>query len=257
VEAAGVSGEQALRIGWRAPEIEEELPQLRLILARARLTKSGAANGRSPRGVQQRVHECSNRYRGARAVGVRREPVPSAYRVFYRQIGLDPEVARTPLEAVVLERMKHGGFYSEGLLADALLIALIDTGVPVWALDAATLDGELGVRLSRAGEPLGRVSDAPDTRAMREPPDARNASDLRNASDAPMLPAGRLVVADGSAALGLLFGELARDCEPGAHTRELELFAVQVAGVPTLYVEEALWSCCAVLEGAAECPDVR
>jgi len=239
--AEGV-GEQALRVGWRAPEVEQELPQLRLILARARVTRAGAVNGRSPPGVRQRVHECANRYRGARAIGVRREPVPSAYRVFYRQIGLDPEVVRTPIEAVVLERMMHGGFRSEGLLADALLIALIDTGVPVWALDAAALDGELGVRLSRAGEPLGR------------------------APDAPMLPAGRLVVADrlgpgaglgpgdgpdgaeGSVVLGSLFGELAPDCRPGAHTQELELFAVQVAGVPTLYVEEALWSSRAILE---------
>ena len=219
-----MSDEQALRIGWRAPEVEDELPQLRLILARACLAKAGAAAGRSPRDVRQRVHECANRYRGARAVGVRREPVPSAYRVFYRQIGLDPEVARTPLEAVVLERMMHGGFYSEGLLADALLIALIDTGVPVWALDAAALDGELGVRLSRAGEPLG------------------------GAPDAPLLPGGRLVVADGSAALGLLFGELAHDRAPGARTLEVELLAVQVAGVPTLYVEEALWNCRAILQ---------
>ncbi len=74
--------------------------------------------------------------KGARAVGVRREPVPSAYRVFYRQIGLDPEVARTPIEEAVLERMLRGGFLSEGLLQDVLLIALVDTGVPVWALDA-------------------------------------------------------------------------------------------------------------------------
>ena len=31
--------------------------------------------------------------------------------------------------------------------------------------------------------------------------------------------------------------------QPSARTRELALFAVQVAGVPTLYVEEALWTC--------------
>jgi hypothetical protein len=81
------------------------------------------------------------------------------------------------------------------------------------------VEGELGVRLSRDGEPLGR------------------------APDAWSLPAGRLVIADGSAALGLLFGETAGDCRPGARSRELELFAVQVSGVPTLYVEEALWTC--------------
>jgi DNA/RNA-binding domain of Phe-tRNA-synthetase-like protein len=219
-------GEQAPRIGWRAREIEEELPQLRIVVSHARLVRAGAAKRGSPPGVERRLHDLSNRYRGARAVGVRREPVPSAYRVFYRQIGLDPEVARTPIEEAVLERMLRGGFLSEGLLQDVLLIALVDTGVPVWALDAQAVHGELGVRLSREGEPLGRFPDAWS------------------------LPAGRLVVADDTAALGLLFGDLADDCEPGARTRELTLFAVQVAGVPMLYVEEALWSCRNGLERA-------
>ncbi len=213
-------------VGWRAKEVEEELPQLRLITSRALLTRAGACKRRSPRGVERRLQGLSNLYRGARAVGVRREPVPAAYRVFYRQIGLDPEVARTPIEAAVLERMLHGGFLSEGLLQDVLLIALVDTGVPVWALDAEAVDGELGVRLSHEGEPLGR------------------------ASDAWSLPAGRLVVADDSVALGLLFGELAKDCEPGGRTRDVALFAVQVSGVPTLYVEEALWACRNGLERA-------
>jgi hypothetical protein len=35
---------------------------------------------------------------------------------------------------------------------------------------------------------------------------------------------------------------------PVASTRRLTLFAVAVAGVPGLYVEEALWSCQAALE---------
>jgi DNA/RNA-binding domain of Phe-tRNA-synthetase-like protein len=218
--------EQAPTIGWRAREIEQELPQLRLVVSHARLARAGASRRGSPKGVERRLQSLSNRYKGARAVGVRREPVPAAYRVFYRQIGLDPEVARTPIEAAVLQRMMRGGFLSEGLLQDVLLIALVDTGVPVWALDAGTVDGGLGVRLSREGEPLGR------------------------ATDAWALPAGRLVVADDSAALGLLFGELAKDCEPGARTRELALFAVQVSGVPTLYVEEALWACRNGLEHA-------
>ncbi len=213
-------------IGWRAREVEEELPQLRLLCSRARLARAGAARRRSPREVERRLEDLSNRYRGARAVGVRREPVPSAYRVFYRQIGLDPEVARTPIEAVALERMLRGGFLSEGLLQDALLIALIDTGVPVWAFDAGSVQGRLGVRLSREGERLGR------------------------ATDAWSLPGGRLVVADDAVALGLLFGQTAGECEPSARTRELDLFAVQVSGVPTLYVEEALWSARNSLERA-------
>jgi DNA/RNA-binding domain of Phe-tRNA-synthetase-like protein len=157
---------------------------------------------------------------------VRREPVPAAYRAFFHHVGLDPDVVRTPIEAVALERMLHGGFLSGGLLEDSLLIALVDTGVPVWALDAAAVDGPLGIRTSVEGEPLGRSP---------------------RAAEAP-LPAGRLVVADASAALGVLFGELAADHAAKARTTEVTLFAIKVAGVPSLYVEEALWICRAALE---------
>jgi DNA/RNA-binding domain of Phe-tRNA-synthetase-like protein len=230
-EEGGQAAHPALEIGWCSEEVAAELPQLRLALSNVRLTEAGRVDGwslsdASPPPVMRSLRELSNRFRGARAVRVRREPVPAAYRVFYRQIGLDPDLSRTPIEAAVLERMLRGGFLSGGFLEDVLLIALVDTGVPVWALDSQTVEGPLGVRVSREGEPLGR---APDTRA---------------------LPAGQLVLADGSAVVGLLFGELARDCQPAARTRELTLFAVQVPGVPTLYVEEALWICRNSLERA-------
>jgi DNA/RNA-binding domain of Phe-tRNA-synthetase-like protein len=218
-------GETEPQPGWRAREIERELPQLRLVFARAPLSP-GAHRGGSPETVQRRLRALSDRFKGAHAVAVRREPVPAAYRVFYRQIGLDPEIAQTPIEAAVRERMLHGGFLSAGLLEDVLLMALIDTGVPVWALDTDAIQGCLGVRLSAEGEPLGR------------------------AADAWSLPGGRLVVADDTTALGLLFGELAKDCATGARTRVVTLFAVQVSGVPNLYVEEALWICANALREA-------
>jgi hypothetical protein len=218
------SAESAL--GWRAREVEEELPGLQLLICEELHTGGRSLSGVSPPEIRERLRELSNRFRGARAVGIRREPVPSAYRVFFRHIGLEPDVARTPIEAAVLERMLHGGFPARGLLEDVLLIALLDTGVPVWALDADSLEGRLGIRATREGERLGR------------------------AADAPVLPAGRLVVADSSAALAVLFGELASGHQPHPGTRCLTLFAVQVAGVPTLYVEEALWMCRSALEPA-------
>jgi DNA/RNA-binding domain of Phe-tRNA-synthetase-like protein len=214
-----------LERGWRAREVEQELPGLGLMIARARVARPGSLGARSPVGLENRLRELSNRFRGARAVTLRREPVPAAYRAFFRHVGLDPDVARTPIEAVALERMLHGGFLSGGLLEDSLLIALVDTGVPVWALDAAAVDGPLGIRASVEGEPLGRS----------------------RAADGP-LAAGRLVVADASAALAVLFGELAKGHEAKASTTEVTLFAIQVAGVPSLYVEEALWMCRAALE---------
>lgn len=195
-----------------------------LFVGEALHTRAQPLTGDSPPEVRARLRELSNRFRGGRAVGLRREPVPGAYRAFFRQIGLDPDVVRTPIEAAVMERMLRGGFPTAGLLADALLIALLDTGVPVWALDARSLDGQLGIRACSEGEPLGR------------------------SPVAPTLPAGRLVVADSSAPLAVLFGELAPGHEPGAETQRVTLFAVQVDGVPTLYVEEALWTCSTTLE---------
>jgi DNA/RNA-binding domain of Phe-tRNA-synthetase-like protein len=205
--------------GWCAREVEQELPGLALLSTHVEVGRSGSLTGASPADLLERLREKSNRFRGANAVAVRREAVPSAYRVFFRHIGLDPEVVRTPIEAAVLERMMQGGFISAGLLQDVLLIALLDTGVPVWALDAERVERPIGIRASTEGERLGR------------------------GADAAALPEGRLVVADAAAPLAVLFGELAPAHAPRPHSPRLTLFAVQVAGVPELYAEEALWSC--------------
>jgi DNA/RNA-binding domain of Phe-tRNA-synthetase-like protein len=212
--------------GWRSAEVERELPGLHLIAAEVSVGRPGPLTGDSPPDIEARLRELSSRVRGARAIGIRTEPVPSAYRVFFRHIGLDPDVERTPLEAAVLERMLRGGFLSGGMLDDILLITLIDTGVPVWALDTAGLEGQLGIRPSLEGEPLGR------------------------SADPPLLPEGRLVVADSSAALAPLFGECAPGHRAGPRSERLTLFALQVPGVPALYVEEALWSSASALEAS-------
>jgi DNA/RNA-binding domain of Phe-tRNA-synthetase-like protein len=210
--------------GWRAAAIEDELPGLRILVGESVNGRAQALTGASPPDVRERLRELSNRVRGARAVGIRREPVSAAYRVFFRQIGLDPDVVRTPVEAALMDRMLSGGFQPSTLLADVLLIALLDTGVPVWALDSASLDGPLGIRASAAGEPLGRSR-------QRQP-----------------LASDRLVVADSSTALAVLFGELAPGHSAHDETTRVTLFAVQVEGVPRLYVEESLWACQAALE---------
>ncbi|MGH2852942.1 MAG: hypothetical protein ACRDLF_01960 [Solirubrobacteraceae bacterium] len=208
--------------GWCEREVEEELPGLHLVHTRAALDR---ARRDSPPSVRARLRELSNRWAGAHAVNLRQRPVPAAYRVFFRHIGLDPDVVRTPIEEAMLARMMQGGFHSNHLLADALLITLVDTGVPVWALDAATVERPLGIRSSREGESLGR------------------------SSNGPFLPAGQLVVADARSVVAVLFGQIASGCLPGARTGELELFTLQVPGVPALHVEEALWMCVAMLAG--------
>ncbi len=211
-------------LGWRAREIEQELPALRLLSGEVVPRRAQKLTGASPGDILERLRGLSNRFRGGRAITLRREPIAAAYRVFFRHIGLDPDAQPPPMEAALLERMMRGGFPTGGLLEDVLLIALLDTGVPVWALDADSLDGPLGIRTSREGEPLGRGEGAHE------------------------LPAGRIVVADAAAPLAVLFGPPAPGHRAGAHTRRLEIFTVQVAGVPTLFAEEALWCARAALE---------
>jgi hypothetical protein len=49
---------------------------------------------------------------------MRQDPVPWAYRVFARQVGVDPDTDRTPVEQIALDRLKHGGLPSESLLVN-------------------------------------------------------------------------------------------------------------------------------------------
>jgi DNA/RNA-binding domain of Phe-tRNA-synthetase-like protein len=225
VEASGSGIDGGLGVepvaGWVADEIREEFPQLRLYS----LTLE-AAPGRSPRAVKHRLRGLSDRFRGSHAVTMRQAPVPWAYRVFYRHIGLDPDADRTPVEAAALDRLLAGAFRSRNLLDDALTIAVVETGVPIWALDADAVDGDLGLRVAAAGERLGRGEDAPP------------------------VPHGRLVVADRRSPLAVLFGPLAPGHGVTPRTSRMTLFTLQVAGVPGIHVEEALFTCLDVLRAA-------
>ena len=152
-----------------------------------------------------------------------RQPIPHAYRIFFRHIGLDPDEHHTPVEALALERLKAGGFPSRSVLDDAITLAVMETGVPVWALDADRLEGELGLRPAERGERLGGGEYAHD------------------------LPAGRLVLADDAGPVGVLFGALAPGRGVGPRTTRIALLALQVAGVPDIHVEEALWTVADIL----------
>ncbi len=227
--------------GWCEHEVSSELPGLRLIHVRATVVER--ARGASPPAVKRRLAMLSNRWGGAHAIGLRQRPVPAAYRVFFRHIGLDPDVVRTPLEEAMFARMMQGGFHSHHLLADALLITLVDTGVPIWALDATTVEEPLGIRSSREGEGFGATpahSPAHVESTARTPTRSANAS---------LLPAGWLVVADARSVVAVLFGEIAPGHGADVGTGEVVLFTLQVPGVPSLHVEEALWMCSAMLEG--------
>jgi DNA/RNA-binding domain of Phe-tRNA-synthetase-like protein len=172
-------------------------------------------SGRSNRWLRQRLRVLSDRFAGAQAINLRRRPIPYAYRVFYRHIGLDPDEQPTPVEEIALERMKRGGFLSRSLLDDALTIAIMESGVALRAFDADRIEGRLGIRSSVAGEGLeGRPGP---------------------------LPAGTLVVADEARPVSLLFGALASGRGVRRKTRRTLLASIQVGGVPDIAVEEALW----------------
>jgi DNA/RNA-binding domain of Phe-tRNA-synthetase-like protein len=182
----------------------------------------------SPPALKRRLLDLSSRYRGASVIVMRTKPIPHAYRAFFRQIGLDPDVTRIPGEEAAVARLLHGQFRPENLIADALLLALIETGVPVWALDGGLVDaGGIGIRLTADRERLG-VGEY-----------------------AEYLSPGRLVVADAQRVHALLFGEVAPGHEVTPRTERVVLFAVGVDGVPAIHIEEALWVCVEALQTAS------
>ncbi len=197
--------------GFVEPQVRDEFPGLRLHW----ITRD-ARRGPSPASLQHQLRELSSRYRGAGVIALRTKPIPHAYRAFFRQIGLDPDVERIPSEEVAVTRLMHGGFRSVGLIEDACLVALVETGVPVWALDAdGVAAGGLGIRTA---------SDA-------------------DRSDQLVVEPGTLVIADAATIHALLFAEPLRGHGIGSRTERVMLFALAVDGVPAIHVEEALWIC--------------
>jgi DNA/RNA-binding domain of Phe-tRNA-synthetase-like protein len=210
-------GAASPRPGAIDPALAEELPGLRL----AWLAQAGR-RGPSGDAVAGRLRLLSDRARGATVVAMRTHPIPRAYRTFYRQIGLDPDVERIPAEAAATARLLQGGFVAGDVIDDACLIAVVETGVPVWALDAAAVDERApGLGIAVAGE-----------------------------GDA--LAPGSLCVADAGRVHAPLFGEPLAGSAPGARTTRVALYAVGVPGVPDIGVEEALWLAAEVLDGGGE-----
>jgi len=213
---AGMAEEVAVETGRVEPALREEFRGIGL-----RYTAVESRTGRSPRELKARLRHLSDRVHGHRVVNFRREPVASAYRVFFRQIGIDPDEHKPPGEAAMLERLRAGRFASHGLLEDALMVALVETGVAVRAFDGDRLQGELGLRIAGPGEHL--------------------------AGDRVDLPDGAIVVADERQPIGLVFGDTGSAAAVGPATRRIALSVVRVPGVPEMMVEEALWTAADIL----------
>ena len=202
--------EAAPEPGWVAADLAEEFPGLSIAT-----TVITTTTGRSPEPLRERLRELSDRIGGRQAIQLRQKPIPWAYRVFFRHIGLDPDTTRTPVEQLIFERIHDGQFASRNRVEDAITIATVEVGVALRAFDADRVDGRVGLRLSGEGERFeGRVSPLPD---------------------------GTIVIADEERPLGILFDRTAEGRGVKRGTRRVLLGAIGVKGVPDIALEEALW----------------
>jgi DNA/RNA-binding domain of Phe-tRNA-synthetase-like protein len=210
-----MSWEPAPEQGWVAPHLSAEFPGLGIVWITV-----DARSGRTPDPVRQRLGNLSDRFYGSHALQLRERPIPWAYRVFFRHIGLDPDRTRTPVEQLAMERLQEGGFKAHGMPQDALTIATVETGVALRAFDAERVTGALCIHDSAPGETLaGGVA----------------------------IDSGTIVIADDNGPLAPLFAPTPELIEIGPATRRVTVAAVQVKGVPQISVDEALWMTAAAL----------
>jgi DNA/RNA-binding domain of Phe-tRNA-synthetase-like protein len=188
--------EPEVRAGLVSPELAAEHPGLWLAW-----TELEAAAAPTPPDLRARLRAMADRIHGADAIAMRSREIPHAHRVFFRHVGLDPDVDRTPVEAITLRRIQHGGLRAQGLIPDALTIATLETGVGVWAFDAGALVGALALGVD----------------------------------------GGRLVIRDEHGPVAVLFRDPDDRAAVSKRTRRIVLAAVAVPGVPDLFVHEALW----------------
>jgi DNA/RNA-binding domain of Phe-tRNA-synthetase-like protein len=212
--------ERASEAGWVAPQLAEELPGLAL-----RHVSVEACAGSSPQSVRRQLKALASRITGAKVVHSRQDSVPWAYRVLWRRLGLDPDTDRTPVEQLMVERLEHGGIPSHGMPNDAVVMATLETGIPIVVFDADQVQGTIGLRPTEHGETLKDERDV----ALRS---------------------GEIVYADESQPVARLVGEVASACGVGDGTTKMLICALTTTGVPDMAVEEALWMVVDLLEGA-------
>ena len=204
------SWEVAPEPGWVDSALAEEFPGLSIDS-----TVLETSGSRSPEPRRERLRSLSDRIAGPQAIQLRQQPIPWAYRVFFRHIGLDPDTTRTPVEQLIFERIHDGAFRSRNRVDDALTVAIVEVGVALRAFDADRVDGRIGLRLSVEGEGFeGRVSP---------------------------LPEGTIVVADERRPLEILFDRTAEGRGVSRGTKRVTVVAIGVRGVPDIALEEALW----------------
>lgn len=191
--------------GWVDHVVAREFPGLRL-----RYTVIPARPEASPAELKDRLADLSNRYLGFHAMSLPRQPIPTAYRVFLRQVGLDPDTQPSPVEAASRERIVRGSFASHDRICDALTIATVESQVALSVVDADSVELPLGIRPVRA-------------------------------DDHSDLALGTLALADANREIASLFGSPRLDCEVGPRTRSVAAAAIGVEGIADWMLDDALW----------------
>ena len=207
----------AIQQGWVADELTSEFPALGVYW----LTVEARA-GKTAKAIRERMRLLAGRISGATVVQSRQDSVPWSYRVLWRRLGVDPDTDRTPVEELMVQRLEHGGLPSRGMPADAVVVATLETGVPVLVADAAKLSGSPGLRPAVTGETLGGVDG--------------------------MLRAGEIVYADERAPLARLDGRMAADYAVDADTTAMAVCALAAPAVSQIEIDEALWIAADLLE---------
>ncbi len=211
-------GEQAVEGGWVAPELAAEFPGLGVYW----LTVD-ARPGKTPKPVRERMRTLAGRISGATVVQSRQDTVPWSYRVLWRRLGVDPDTDRTPVEELMVQRLEYGGLPSRGMPTDAVVVATLETGVPVFVADAAKLSGRPGLRPAVTGETLGGTEG--------------------------MLRAGEVVYADQQTPLARLDGQVGADHAVDDRTTAMAVCALAASAVSQVEIDEALWIAADMLEG--------
>lgn len=201
-----------IKRGTIALDLSDEFPGLEL---HYRILPGG--DGKTPRVVKRRLAVLSDRFRVAQAPALRQTGVPSAYRAFYRQVGVDPDIVQSPLDAAIMQRLRDGAFLAKGLLYDAIAIAALETLVPIWVMDAHGILGGLGIRPAEKDEQV-------------EGPNG----DLLDIGQ------GQLVIADANGPITALLAPPGPSRIVTKQSQSMLLYCLRVEGVPQMTVAEAL-----------------
>lgn len=194
------------RLAARTDDVALRYPYLYLFVADV----PNRPSTRARHDLRERLGMIAERIDGPTVLRQRERESPHTYRSLYRQMGIDPGLQPTPIDALLRERIAYGQFRSMGVVDDALKITLLETSVPVWAADSAKVSGDLALQMPPVDTAAGGGSVVPLVADDRGP--------VTPVGTAPGPPHA-----------------------VSRKTRDLLLFALQCEGVSAMHVQEALW----------------